>query len=91
MIVCETFWVRILFFENSRLRRWISFAFGSLIKLLITISLFCSSIKFTAPKAYKSSSDYVTGLYNPEMASRCVKKDAGTSMHREQCLDLTEK
>lgn len=44
-----------------------------------------------APKVYKSTSDYVTGLYNPQMASRSAKKDAGTSMHREQRLDLTEK
>lgn len=44
-----------------------------------------------APKVYKSTSDYVTGLYNPKMATRCTKKDAGTSMHREQRLDLTEK
>ncbi|XP_055311852.1 protein Shroom isoform X2 [Sitodiplosis mosellana] len=43
-----------------------------------------------APKVYKSTSDYVTGLYNPKMASRSTKKDAGTSMHREQHLDLTE-
>lgn len=45
----------------------------------------------TAPKVYKSTGDYVTGLYNPKMASRLTKKDAGTSMHREQRLDLTEK
>lgn len=46
---------------------------------------------FPAPKVYKSTSDYVTGLYNLKMTSRCAKKDAGTSMHREQRLDLTEK
>lgn len=45
----------------------------------------------TAPKVYKSTGDYVTGLYNPKMASRLTKKDAGTSMHHEQRLDLTEK
>lgn len=44
-----------------------------------------------APKAYKSTNDYVTGLYNPKTATRSTKKDAGTWMHREQRLDLTEK
>lgn len=46
---------------------------------------------FSAPKVYKSTNDYVTGLYNLKVTSRCAKKDAGTSMHREQHLDLTEK
>lgn len=44
-----------------------------------------------APKVYKSTSDYLSGLYNPQIVSRCHKKDAGTSMHRELCQDLMEK
>lgn len=65
----------------------IEFQFDAELNLIFLCLLYI----FPAPKVYKSTGDYVTGLYNPQMASRCVKKDAGTCMHYEQRLDLTEK
>lgn len=44
----------------------------------------------TAPNVYKTTSDYVTGLYNPQVTPRSIKKDAGTSMHRELDPNVSE-
>lgn len=54
---------------------------------LISISSSCLP---AAPKVYKITSDYVTGLYNPQMTPRNIKKDAGTSMHRESDPNVFE-
>lgn len=40
----------------------------------------CACFLSAAPKLLKSPSDYVTGLYNPYIRPRMVKKDAATSI-----------
>lgn len=38
-----------------------------------------ASTIYTAPKSHRSSADYVSGLFNPHIAPRLVKKDVSTS------------